>query len=274
MFNRLMCALLLVVAVTGLPSTPSAQQWPPPPRPAKNMDRLPAARAQTVPPEVEELMHPQTEPAPVPEAPKAPPPQPKAERKSAEKTPARHPSKRAESAHVVACSGAFAKDSSQAKLESVYKAENVTFTQVDGSDGSKVKATVLFPKDPKSRLEVWWSNEEARTDTYLIVINGKSAWTAPAGVRLRLALPALTKINHKPFKVKGLDKDGGIEVSDWDGGALSQLSGGCKIGVRLRPEAKVTEKMREAATGDKEFASADAAIRAMKPTVAEIILGY
>jgi hypothetical protein len=123
-------------------------------------------------------------------------------------------------------------------------------------------------------LEIWWTDEEARNGIYLIVINGRSAWTAPRGVKLGLNLAALERINHKPFKLKGLDKDEGSQVSDWNGGALSHLPGQCKVGVRLRPDAKVAAKLREAATGTKEFTSTDAVMRAVRPTVAEIILGY
>jgi hypothetical protein len=121
---------------------------------------------------------------------------------------------------------------------------------------------------------VWWSNAEAHSDLYLIVINGKSAWSTPLGVRLGLSLASLEKLNHKPFKIKGLDKDDGSQVSDWNGGALSQLPGGCKVGVRMRPDSKATPKAREAVTGDKEFGSTDPTIRAVKPLIAEIILGY
>jgi hypothetical protein len=36
----------------------------------------------------------------------------------------------------------------------------------------------------------------------------------------------------------------------------------------------VEATVREAAAGNKEFASSDATIRAVNPTIAEIILGY
>ncbi len=76
-------------------------------------------------------------------------------------------------AHVVACSGTFAKDSSHLKLAMFFDSKNITFTDVAASDGSKVPASVLFPNDPKRRLEVWWSNPTARKDIHLIVIGGQ-----------------------------------------------------------------------------------------------------
>jgi len=175
--------------------------------------------------------------------------------------------------HTVACSGTFAKDSSHLKLAMTYDSRNITFTDVD-ANGTKVPASVLFPKDPKRRLEVWWANPAARSDTYLIVINGKSDWIAPGGLHLGLNLAQLEKLNHKPFKLKGFDKDGNATVSDWDGGALASLQGGCKSGVNLRADPKVPADTVAALAADKEYSSADPEMRAAKPAVSEILIGY
>ncbi|HTE78213.1 MAG TPA: hypothetical protein VK653_15965 [Xanthobacteraceae bacterium] len=176
-------------------------------------------------------------------------------------------------AHVVACSGAFDKHSSHLKLEKAFGSKNVISSDVDASDGSKVPASVLFPNDPKRRLEVWWSNP-ARDDTYLIVIDGQSTWTAPGGLRLGQSLEQLEKLNHKPFKLKGFDKGHVATVSDWDGGALAKLAGGCKSGVSLRADVKTSADALTAVAADKEFSSSDQAMRAAKPKVNEILIGY
>ena len=174
---------------------------------------------------------------------------------------------------TVACKGAFAKDSSNLKLAMAFNSRNVTFTEVDAL-GSKVPASVLFPKDPKRRLEVWWSNPANRSDTYLIVINGQSTWSGPGGMRLGLSLAQLEKLNHKPFKLKGFDKDGVATVSDWDGGALAALPGGCKSGLSLRADPKAAADAVGALPADHEYSSSDPAIRAVKPTVSEVLIGY
>ena len=175
---------------------------------------------------------------------------------------------------TVACSGTFGKDSSHLKLAMTYDSKNIAFTDVDSSNGTKVPASVLFPKDPKRRLEVWWANPAARSDTYLIVINGKSDWSAPGGLRLGLNLAQLEKLNHKAFKLKGFDKDGTATVSDWDGGVLASLPGGCKSGVTLRADPKVAADTVATLTADKEYSSQDPEIRAVKPAVSEILIGY
>jgi len=176
--------------------------------------------------------------------------------------------------HTVACSGTFGKDSSHLKLAMTFDSKNITFTDVESTGGTKVPASVLFPKDPKRRLEVWWANPAARSDTYLIVINGKSDWSAPGGLRLGLNLAQLEKLNHKAFKLKGFDKDGTASVSDWDGGALASLPGGCKSGVNLRADPKVPAETLAALAADKEYSSEDPEMRAVKPAVSEILIGY
>jgi hypothetical protein len=186
----------------------------------------------------------------------------------------RTPRAPAADARTVACVGAFSKDSSHLRLAMTYESKNVTFADVQADGGTKVQASVLFPNDPKHRLEVWWANPAARSQTYLIVINGQSTWSAPGGMKLGLTLAQLEKLNHKPFKVKGFNKDGVATVSDWDGGVLSNLAGGCKSGLSLRADAKVPADAISALTDDKEFSSSDAAIRAAKPAVSEILIGY
>jgi hypothetical protein len=178
------------------------------------------------------------------------------------------------SARVVACSGAFSKDSSHLRLAMTFDTKNVTFSDVESNGGSKVPASVLFPTDPKRRLEVWWSNPAARSQTYLIVINGKSTWTAPGGMKLGLTLAQLEKLNHKPFKLKGFDKDGTAAVSDWDGGLLATLAGGCKSGLSLQVDPKAAPDSVSALAADKEYSSSDPAMRAVKPIVSEILIGY
>ena len=143
---------------------------------------------------------------------------------------------------VVACSGTFAKDSSHLELVTAFKPKNITFTDVESSDGSKVPASILFPNDPKRRLEVWWSNRTTRSDIHLIVIGGQSTWTAPGGLRLGQTLEQVEKINHKAFKLKGFDKDRIATVSDWDGGELATLAGDCNAASACAPMRRLQLK--------------------------------
>jgi hypothetical protein len=174
---------------------------------------------------------------------------------------------------VIACSGAFARDSHHLKLATTYDPKNVDFGEVDAGPG-KSMASIIYPKDPKRRLEVWWSDVHKRKDLYLIAINGSSTWTGPGGLRLGLSLADLEKLNRKPFKLRGFDSDKTATVSDWDHGALAALAGGCKAGVILSAEAKAPAEVLAALPADSEFPSTDEALRAVRPSVTEILIGY
>jgi hypothetical protein len=177
-------------------------------------------------------------------------------------------------ATTVTCSGVFAKDSTHLKLAVKYDSRNIVYTDVDGPDGSKIKASVLYPNDPKKRLEVLWNNDAARSDTSVIAITGNSQWTAPKGVKLGMTLAALEKLNGRPFKLNGFGPDGSASIAGWEGGALGALPGGCKVGGRLVIDTKASADARGAVEGDKELMSNDASLKAVKPTVGEILVGY
>ena len=175
---------------------------------------------------------------------------------------------------IVGCNGVFGRDSSHAKLAMAYRSRNVAFTQVDAASGAKVMASVLFAKEPKRRLEVWWSKPATRTDTHLIVINGESDWIAPGELRLGLTLGELEKLNGKSFKLLGFNKDRVATLSDWSGGQLAVLPGGCKIGISLRADPKASASALAAAPADRAFSSDDSALRGANPKVSEILVTY
>ena len=241
---------------------PAAAQPVPPEPPAKATKKKKAARpAPEAPPPVVNLpVDPDGQPPPAETAPPAP-----------GAPPAR--AKTAAPSRAVACGGAFAKNSSHLKLAQIFGAQNVTFTEVDGPQNSKIPATVLYPKDPKRHLEVLWSNEASRSDTRLVVINGQSTWSGPKGLRLGLPIAALEKLNGKPFQLAGFDQDNAGQALDWQGGALEKVLGGCKVGLSLAPDTKASADARSAAAG-KTLMSNDAVVRAVNPKVAEILIGY
>jgi hypothetical protein len=274
MTNHWLRAALVAGLAAAVPLTLQAQNFPPPldepppppqaapppaPKPVKKKKSAPPAQAEPAP-VVNLPVEPDNQPPP---ADAAPPP---AATRAKLATTAAPP-------HAVACSGAFAKSSSHLKLAQVFGPLNLTFAEVDGPQNSKIMASVLYPKDPKRHLEVWWHNEAARSDTSLIVINGQSTWTGPKGLHLGLPIAAIEKLNGKPYELAGFDQDSAGTALDWQGGALDKIPGGCKVSVRVAPDPKASEDARKAAAG-KTLMSNDEVVRAVKPTVAEIIIGY
>jgi hypothetical protein len=255
--------------MVAVPEAAWAQQAPDESQqPAKKTKR---PRAQPPPPQLEEedQLAPRQLEQRVPARSKRPTEPPEQDQPAdAQPAPPRQP------ARAIACSGVFGKESSHLKLAQAFDSRNLTFTEVDGPEGSKLMASVLFPRDPKRRLEVLWHNEGSRSQTNLIVISGQSTWTAPKGLRLGLPLVALEKLNGKPFKLNGFDNESAGQVTDWQDGALAKLPGGCQVGIRLAPDPKAPEAARGEVSGNQAFVSSDAKMRAVAPKVSEIILGY
>jgi hypothetical protein len=281
--------LIVTLFVTGLASGLGAAAAQTPADVAFAPVRLAQARA--VPPVVEEdQISPrqiqQENRRPARAAAPSSAPKPTAAKPAAAKPPAAQPEatgaaraqpegsgKRTAAPRSIACSGVFGRESTHLKLAIAFDSKNLVFTEVDGPDGSKLNASVLFPNDPKRRLEVLWQNEANRADTSLIVVGGKSQWAGPKGLRLGMTLAALEKANGKPFSLSGLDQENGGSVLDWKGGAMASLPGGCKVGVRFVPGPKAKEEARAAVAG-KELASNDAALKPAGLTITEFILGY
>jgi hypothetical protein len=175
---------------------------------------------------------------------------------------------------VVNCGGVFARDSSHIKLATFFGADAITWGQVAGPEGTKLNASVLYPRDPKRRLEVLWNLDASRSDTQLIVINGQSTWTAPHGIKLGMPITAIEKINKKTFNLKGFGGEDGGFVTSWESGALASLPGGCKISIRFAPDPKAKTKPDGDLAGEKQFPSNHPNLRGVDPKVTEIILGY
>jgi hypothetical protein len=78
------------------------------------------------------------------------------------------------------------------KLTMTYDLMNLDFTEVDAGSG-RLSHRLSFRRIPKRRLEVWWSDQNKRKDTYLIVINGSQPGHRRADLHLGLGLADLEK---------------------------------------------------------------------------------
>jgi hypothetical protein len=174
----------------------------------------------------------------------------------------------------IRCEGPFGKDTSHAKLVAVFGAKNVVFQPVDGPDGVKMNATVIFPSDPKRRVEVLWQDENARKKPGSIVIGSQSTWRA-RGFRIGETIADVEKVNGKPFKLSGFDWDYGGRVTDWQDGKLSKPQpGGCLLGVDFVHPEDSPEANLAKVTGDGEFLSDNADMRAVEPFVGTLNISY
>src|SRR5258708_28496619 len=90
----------------------------------------------------------------------------------------------AEAKNVLQCEGAFARDSSHAKLLQAFGKSSVAFTDIDDAEGEKVKASVIYPDEPRRRVEVLWYDEKTRSRPSSIRVGFKSQWRTVRGLRI------------------------------------------------------------------------------------------
>jgi hypothetical protein len=184
------------------------------------------------------------------------------------------PAERAATPRAIKCEGPFGRNASHADLVKAFGSGNVVYQDIDGAEGEKIKASVLYPKDAKTKLEIIWGDEKARRGP-MIRARDQSVWTSANGIRIGMALADIEKMNGKPFTLSGFDWDYGGRVKDWHGGELAKpLPGGCIVGVEFvhpedAPEASLTK-----VSGDIDVLSDNADIRAVEPYVGVVTISY
>jgi hypothetical protein len=176
---------------------------------------------------------------------------------------------------VIKCDGPFGRNASHASLVKVFGNNNVGYQETPGAQDKKIKASMLYPADPKARLEFIWQDERARRRPALIRAKDQSAWAAANGIRIGTALADIEKMNGKPFKLSGFDWDYGGRVTDWRGGALAKPQpGGCTLGIEFVHPEDAPEESLTKVSGDREVLSDDANMRAVEPYVAVMTFSY
>src|SRR5262249_8701373 len=108
---------------------------------------------------------------------------------------------RAAPARVIKCEGPFSRNASHAGLVKAFGHNNVTYQEIGDAQDKRIKASVLYPNDPKARLEFVWGDEKARRRPRQIRAKDQSAWTSANGIRIGTALADVEKMNGKPFKL-------------------------------------------------------------------------
>lgn len=180
---------------------------------------------------------------------------------------------RAEPPLTLACDGPIGRDASEAALIKAYGAANVRTDQIDGAEGERLEATILFPDDDARRIEILWNDEKAKKRPGSVTLRNQAKGVI-AGVSVGMDIAAVEKLNGKPFTITGFGWDLGGNVVDWKGGALSKIPGGCGPSVQFGPSTDAPEKALDKASGDKRFSSADKAMRAVNPTVTSVSIGW
>jgi hypothetical protein len=171
----------------------------------------------------------------------------------------------------IACEGAFAIDSSEARLIEIYGQENVETGMVPGPEGEEMLATTVFPGNAKKSLQfVWWDEQNLASPSY---IDLPPKLIAPGGVRIGTTLDELEALNGEPFTFSGFGWDYGGGTS-FQSGRLADLPGGCILSIRLSAQVYPDDVDTLPVTGDVTVSSTDPLLDRMDVRVATLAVGY
>ena len=172
----------------------------------------------------------------------------------------------------ISCAGPVKADSTPSSLVKELGKTNAKKEKIDGPEGESLDGFVLYPNDPARRIEVVWSADDQKSGANA-VIRGDSK-VSVAGLSPGQDLAAVEAANGKAFSLAGFGWDMGGNVTDWKGGRLAKLEGGCFLSVQFNYAEDAAEKAVDKVSGEKTFSSADKAIKAVKPVVQTLTLGW
>jgi hypothetical protein len=121
--------------------------------------------------------------------------------------------------------GAINVHTTREQLVRLYGASSVVDQDADVGEGEIERETVLFPKDPKRRIEIFWKNSDKRAEPASASIRGTaSRWHAVHGISLGTTLTELQRANGRPFRfaLVGDGTDMAHDEISWHGGSLEK----------------------------------------------------
>jgi hypothetical protein len=174
---------------------------------------------------------------------------------------------------AVTCQGPFARDSSHLMIARIFGDKNVVVQEVEGGEGTKLSATIIYPNDLRRRLEILWKNENARQGIDVVSILGESQWTVGRDLKLGMTLDEVEALNGGPFEIRNFNLESGGTVMSWRGGALSKNAGGCRVSLGFAP-ADGTPASAYQKIGFDDILSNDPTLRALLPKVVGLGIHY
>jgi hypothetical protein len=186
------------------------------------------------------------------------------------------PKKTTVTALALTCAAPFTRDASAASLADAFGAANVTEQTIDGPEGEQLRATVLFANDPSRRVEVLWWDEAARRGLANASIQSpNTVWRGPGDLAVGASLDDVAGANGGPFDIAGFGWDYGGVVLDWKDGRLAQTPDQpCTVQMQFNPAPDAPEGAEEKVLGDSPFSSDSAEVRALRPRIWRMSIGY
>ncbi len=176
--------------------------------------------------------------------------------------------------YELACRGQFGPKATHADLVKAYGARNVTIEEVGRAEGEVVVASVVFPRDPKRRLEIEWFDEEKRARPSVITVFGPmNQWIGPFGIRNGMTIQEIERRAGKPFKINGFAFDVAGK-GHFEGTKLEKLAGGCAFDGHFDIEGGQPPEHLKRFIGEVEIDSNDKDLLTLKPKLWIYTLSY
>ena len=175
--------------------------------------------------------------------------------------------------------GAITARTSEADLKRIYGSKNVRRGEVGLGEGETVPGTILFPGDPRKRVEIAWKNERTRrSPDFIQFVGERSLWKVAPGIGIGTSLKTIEQLNGRGFTLLGFGWDYSGTVVSWNGGKLARTFGKDSkfVTLRLNPGnfGKGLEKDYDATVGDGEFSSKNRSMQRLNPTVYQVIVNF
>lgn len=131
---------------------------------------------------------------------------------------------------------------------------------------------VLWPGDPDRRIELALEEEPRQRVVRAVVRSDGSRWRA-AGLGHGDGIDQVAARNGKTFTFWGFEWDYSGYVTDWGGGRLDTMPGGCTMSLRFSPET-VAGTLPGGVIGERPVRSDDPAVARAKPVVSEVWIDW
>lgn len=164
----------------------------------------------------------------------------------------------------------------EATLAARYGAANVMRDRIDEGEGMLVPGTVVFPDDPRRRLEIQWGDTVAyRAPLYVTAVG--SGWVLYPGIGFGTSLRELERMNGAPFELSGFAGHSPGTITDWRGGSLGRAfadgTAGARVTLQLQPEPPYPAgASTDPYTSENLYPSGDPGIQLLNPRVVAMVV--
>ncbi len=145
---------------------------------------------------------------------------------------------------------------------------------IPGAEGQTAKGAVLYGATPARTLQIsFWDAAMAHVSG-VSPADKATAWIGPMGLHLGSTLAEVEKANGRPFVIGGFGWDYGGYITDFKGGALAKVAGGCAMSLRF--DAGDSDRpMPDGISGDGvSVASNDPRVQKWGPVVSQMEIGW